>query len=131
MRLRPARVVDGAAYRRENPNQRIADRANGINRGNAERLARAARSENPDTKVVKVNNTGSRPEGRPSRRQDQMNNGANNNDNNDRGQRPAVDRSNGNASDNNSDRATRDQRRQHTEQVGLQRDAHKATGRSA
>jgi hypothetical protein len=54
---RPNRVVDGAAYRQQNPTQRIGgtDRRTGTsyNRDNAARLANTAR--NGDSKVVRVN----------------------------------------------------------------------------
>ncbi|WP_143822880.1 DUF6600 domain-containing protein [Mucilaginibacter sp. MD40] len=58
---RPARVVDAAAYRQQNPNQRIASvdnrRGAGYNPSNAARLAQTVRSEAPDTRVVRVNST--------------------------------------------------------------------------
>jgi hypothetical protein len=57
---RPARVVDGAAYKEQNPTQRIGSRDRqkgaGYNAANAAKLAAAARNTNPDTKVVRVNN---------------------------------------------------------------------------
>jgi hypothetical protein len=62
---RPARVVDGAAYRQQNPGQRIGGndsrRGTVYNAANAARLAETARTANPDTKVVRVNNTDRRP----------------------------------------------------------------------
>jgi hypothetical protein len=77
---RPARVVDGAAYKEQNPAQRIAsrDRQKGTvyNAANAARLAAAARNTNPDTKVVRVNNNSPRPATAPA--------------NNSRPARPAV-----------------------------------------
>ena len=58
---RPARVVDAAAYRQQNPNQRIASvdnrRGAGYNPSNAARLAQTVRSAAPDTRVVRVNST--------------------------------------------------------------------------
>jgi hypothetical protein len=68
---RPARVVDGAAYRQQNPAQRIGtrDRQKGTayNAANAAKLAAAARNTNPDTKVVRVNNNnGARPATNPA-----------------------------------------------------------------
>jgi hypothetical protein len=68
---RPSRVVDGAAYRQQNPAQRIGtrDRQKGTayNAANAAKLAAAARNTNPDTKVVRVNNnTGERPATTPA-----------------------------------------------------------------
>jgi DNA segregation ATPase FtsK/SpoIIIE-like protein len=57
---RPARVVDGAAYKEQNPAQRIGSRdrqkGSGYNAANAAKLAAAARAAAPDTKVVRVNN---------------------------------------------------------------------------
>lgn len=68
---RPARVVDAAAYREQNPAQRIGSRdrqkGTGYNAANAARLAAAARNTNPDTKVVRVNdNNNPRPATSPA-----------------------------------------------------------------
>jgi hypothetical protein len=56
---RPARVVDGNAYKQQNPTQRIGsrDRSRGTvyNAANAARLAQAAKASTPDSKVVRVN----------------------------------------------------------------------------
>jgi hypothetical protein len=61
---RPSRVIDGAAYKQQNPAQRIGgtDKSKGTvyNHANANKLAEAARNNNPDTKVVRVNNTDNR-----------------------------------------------------------------------
>ncbi|MDN3551140.1 DUF6600 domain-containing protein [Mucilaginibacter aquaedulcis] len=54
---RPARVVNAAEYRKENPNNGIAHRVGGqatVNRNNAARLAEVAKSEN--NKLVSINN---------------------------------------------------------------------------
>jgi hypothetical protein len=64
---RPARVVNAAAYRQQNPNNGIANRQAGnaaINRNNAARLREVARNEKPDNKVVQVNHE--RPANRPN-----------------------------------------------------------------
>ncbi|WP_154402444.1 DUF6600 domain-containing protein [Mucilaginibacter endophyticus] len=64
---RPARVVNAAAYRQQNPNNGIASRQAGnanINRNNAARLREVARNEKPDNKVVQVNRPG--PVARPN-----------------------------------------------------------------
>lgn len=70
---RPARVVDGNTYKRENPNASIARRGNSgspaYNRENASRLANVARSATPDNKVVRVNSN--RPDN--NNRPDNMN----------------------------------------------------------
>jgi len=62
----PQRVVDGAAYRQQNPNQGIAQRgpagAAAVNHANASRLAAVARSSTPDNKVVRVNNRPNAPQ---------------------------------------------------------------------
>jgi len=61
---RPNRVIDGAAYRQQNPNQAIAHRGGGApayNKANAARLAQAARAPKPDARVVHVNPITSRP----------------------------------------------------------------------
>lgn len=59
---RPARVVDGNSYKRENPNASIARRAAGgapaYNRENASKLANVARSATPNNNVVRVNRAG-------------------------------------------------------------------------
>ena len=59
---RPARVVDGNSYKRENPNASIARRAAGgapaYNRENASKLANVARSATPNSNVVRVNRAG-------------------------------------------------------------------------
>ncbi|MGZ3821185.1 MAG: DUF6600 domain-containing protein, partial [Mucilaginibacter sp.] len=63
---RPARVVDANAYRSQHPDAAIANRnaGAGFNRANASRLATVARSNAPDTKVVRVNQpTNNRPGG--------------------------------------------------------------------
>jgi len=54
---KPARVVNAAEYRKENPNNGIAHRVGGqatVNRNNAARLAEVAKSEN--NKLVSINN---------------------------------------------------------------------------
>jgi hypothetical protein len=64
---RPARVVNAAAYRQQNPNDGIANRQGGnaaINRNNAARLREVARNEKPDNKIVQVNHAG--PAARPN-----------------------------------------------------------------
>jgi hypothetical protein len=57
---RPARVIDGAAYRQQNPNQRIGGNNNNrgpvYNRENASKLANEVRSSTPDSRYVRVNN---------------------------------------------------------------------------
>ncbi|RFZ81736.1 hypothetical protein DYU05_18105 [Mucilaginibacter terrenus] len=57
---RPTRVVDGAAYRQQNPGQRIGrndGRFGAVTQGqNAQRLANDARSNNPDSRYVRINN---------------------------------------------------------------------------
>ncbi|MDB5060238.1 MAG: hypothetical protein JWP67_81, partial [Mucilaginibacter sp.] len=56
---RPARVIDGAAYRQQNPNQRIGginNRGPVYNRDNASKLANEVRSNTPDSRYVRVNN---------------------------------------------------------------------------
>jgi hypothetical protein len=68
---RPNRVIDGEAYRRANPDKRIATdgrRGADNNRENMARLAATVRSEKPDDKIVRVN-----PD-RGTRRQDNDNN---------------------------------------------------------
>ena len=61
---RPARVVDGNAYKQQNPAQRIGGNDNrrgpGYNAANAAKLAAAARNTNPDAKVVRVNDNNGR-----------------------------------------------------------------------
>ena len=75
---RPARVVDGSAYKKENPNASIARRAAGgapaYNRENASKLASVARSATPNNNVVRVNRGGNndRPNNdRPNNRNDE------------------------------------------------------------
>jgi hypothetical protein len=67
---RPARVVDGAAYKEQNPTQRIGsrDRRNGseYNAANAAKLAAAARASAPDARVVRVNDNNTRPATAPA-----------------------------------------------------------------
>src|SRR6201996_1616638 len=60
---RPARVVDGAAYRNQHPNERIANRStgSGYNHTAAARLATVARAKAPDNKIVRVNPAPARP----------------------------------------------------------------------
>ncbi|SHM98045.1 DUF6600 domain-containing protein, partial [Mucilaginibacter sp. OK098] len=62
---RPSRVVDGNAYRQQNPNQAIARRSTGgsaaFNHTNADRLAQVARNPKPDNKIVRVNPVNARP----------------------------------------------------------------------
>ena len=75
---RPARVVNAAAYRQQNPNDGIANRQGGnaaINRNNAARLREVARNEKPDNKVVQVNHAGpvARPNPANGARSDQPN----------------------------------------------------------
>ncbi|MDB5287349.1 MAG: hypothetical protein JWR05_2298 [Mucilaginibacter sp.] len=57
---RPARVIDGAAYRQQNPDQRIGGNNNNrgpvYNRDNAAKLANEVRSNTPDSRYVRVNN---------------------------------------------------------------------------
>jgi hypothetical protein len=64
---RPARVIDGNAYKQQNPAQRIGrndgHRGAEYNAVNAAKLAAAARNTNPDTKVVRVNSDNDK--GRP------------------------------------------------------------------
>ena len=61
----PARLVDGAAYRQQNPNQAIANRGEGgapaFNHNNAARLATIARNPAPDNNIVRVNPVNNRP----------------------------------------------------------------------
>ena len=61
---RPARVIDGNAYRQQNPTQRIGNNDNhrgaSYNAVNAAKLAAAARNTNPDRRVVRVNNDNDR-----------------------------------------------------------------------
>ena len=68
---RPARVVDGNAYKQQNPTQRIGgrDRSRGTvyNAANAARLAQAAKASTPDTRVVRVNRNDDRANVQPSR----------------------------------------------------------------
>lgn len=67
---RPTRVVDGAAYRQQNPGQLIGggnDRSTRYNPGNASKLAEAARTTNPDGKIVRLNNNNANVDGRPQR----------------------------------------------------------------
>jgi hypothetical protein len=56
---RPARVVDAAAYRQQNPAQRIGsnNRSRGTvyNAANAAKLAQVAKTSNPDSKLVRIN----------------------------------------------------------------------------
>ncbi|MDB5109326.1 MAG: hypothetical protein JWR67_440 [Mucilaginibacter sp.] len=67
---RPARVVDGAAYRQQNPNQNIALRGPGgapaFNHANAAKLATVARSNTPDNNVVRINNRPNAPQPNPA-----------------------------------------------------------------
>ncbi|MES2265533.1 MAG: DUF6600 domain-containing protein [Bacteroidota bacterium] len=67
---RPARVVDATAYRQQNPAQRIGgtDRSRGTryNPTNASKLAEAARTNNPDGRIVRVNNNNANVDGRPN-----------------------------------------------------------------
>ncbi|MDP9080047.1 MAG: hypothetical protein M3O71_21690 [Bacteroidota bacterium] len=62
---RPARVIDGNAYRKQNPNQAIARRGTGgspaFNHTNAQKLAQVARAPKPDNKIVRVNPVANRP----------------------------------------------------------------------
>jgi len=68
----PARVVDGQAYRQQNPDQRIASAAKtgrpAFNHDNATKLATVARSTTPDNKVVRINehNNPAQPVNRPN-----------------------------------------------------------------
>lgn len=53
---RPVRVVSASAYKNEHPNEGIGKKGVvGYNHGNAGKLASAARTDNPDGKIVKVN----------------------------------------------------------------------------
>ncbi len=64
---RPARVVNATAYKQANPNQGIGrPGSGGYNRANAQRLATTARTENPNTKVVRVNPTNNQRPGQPA-----------------------------------------------------------------
>jgi hypothetical protein len=90
---RPARVVDGTAYRQQFPNQRIGgnDRRNGTiyNRANAAQLANTARNTNPDNRMVRVYNPN-----RPGTTNPAVNNNPGRpNNNTDRGRRPNVNQS--------------------------------------
>ena len=61
---RPSRVVDGDAYKQQNPKQAIGHKGSGspaYNRANADRLAQAARNPKPDNKIVHVNPVNNRP----------------------------------------------------------------------
>ncbi len=63
---RPARVVDGAAYKQQNPHQAIANRgganaAPAFNHSAAAKLAMVAKDPRPDNKVVHVNPVSNRP----------------------------------------------------------------------
>ncbi|AYL97888.1 DUF6600 domain-containing protein [Mucilaginibacter celer] len=81
---RPARVVNAAAYRQQNPNAGIANRGRGneaVNRNNAARLREVARNEKPDNKLVQVNHdrpaarpnpADNRGQGQPANRQQQL-----------------------------------------------------------
>jgi len=66
---RPTRVVDGAAYRQENPSQRIGgrDRSRGTvyNPANATKLAEAAKNSRPDSRIIRNNNNPPRINNRP------------------------------------------------------------------
>jgi hypothetical protein len=68
---RPARVVDGKAYKQQNPTQRIGsrDRSRGTvyNAANAAKLAQAAKASTPDSKVVRVNSNDDRANVKPAR----------------------------------------------------------------
>ncbi|MGZ3757478.1 MAG: DUF6600 domain-containing protein, partial [Mucilaginibacter sp.] len=68
----PERVVDGAAYREQNPTQSIARRAPGggvaFDHNNASKLANTARTATPDNGVVRVNNRPDNNQGEPNRR---------------------------------------------------------------
>jgi hypothetical protein len=68
---RPARVVDGNAYKQQNPTQRIGsrDRSRGTvyNAANAARLAQAAKANIPDSRVVRVNSNDDRASVKPAR----------------------------------------------------------------
>ncbi|MBK0377968.1 DUF6600 domain-containing protein [Mucilaginibacter segetis] len=59
---RPARLVDANAYKQTNPNNRIGSSnpnyGQQYNRQNASRLADAAKSNNPDTRVIRINKVG-------------------------------------------------------------------------
>jgi hypothetical protein len=67
----PERVVDGTAYRQQNPTQSIARRGPGggaaFNHGNAAKLATVARNASPENKVMRVVD-------RPNNRQGQQTN---------------------------------------------------------
>ncbi len=53
----PQRVVDANAYRQQHPNENVANRARGVNNPtNAARLATAARSADPNSNIIRVNN---------------------------------------------------------------------------
>ncbi|RYD88300.1 MAG: hypothetical protein EOP54_27470, partial [Sphingobacteriales bacterium] len=114
---RPSRVVDGAAYRKENPTQRIADRANGVNRSNAEKLARTARSEKPNTSVVRVNENKPESGVTPNREGTTRPNG-----NDSRVRQQNTDRANTNADDNSQRVQRTQQQRQQVEQQRQQAD---------
>jgi hypothetical protein len=68
---RPARVVDGNAYKQQNPTQRIGsrDRSRGTvyNAANAAKLAQAAKANTPDSRVVRVNSNDDRANVKPAR----------------------------------------------------------------
>jgi hypothetical protein len=68
---RPARVVDGNAYKQQNPTQRIGsrDRSRGTvyNAANAAKLAQAAKANTPDSRVVRVNSNDGRANVKPAR----------------------------------------------------------------
>ncbi|WP_162499866.1 cell envelope integrity protein TolA [Mucilaginibacter terrigena] len=93
---RPARVVDGAAYKQQNPAHRIAgsNRSKGTiyNAANAAKLAQAARDSKPDSKLVRVNtNVDGRANANPATRPARPDAATRNNDNKpDRTNRPAV-----------------------------------------
>jgi hypothetical protein len=104
---RPARVVNAAAYRQQNPNNGIANRQAGnaaVNRNNAARLREVARNEKPDNKVVQVNHAG--PAARPNPA-----NGA------------RSDQPNARPGDNQSQRQQQAQQRQQQQQAQRQQQA--------
>jgi hypothetical protein len=90
---RPARVVDGTAYRQQFPNQRIGgnDRRNGTiyNRANAAQLANTARNTNPDNRMVRIYNPNRLGTTNPA----VNNNPGRPNNNTYRGRRPNVNQS--------------------------------------
>jgi hypothetical protein len=108
---RPTRVVDGEAYRKANPGQRIAAnsrRGADNDKANTAKLVATVRADKPDNNIVRVDRNDRRPQQQG------------NDDNTPGNRRANRDARNGNA-DNLAGNAPQDQRRQQNTEQRLQR----------